>query len=58
VYGIVDGEMDEANLKNLKMQEAMLQVTPLRNVYMFGGISREKLLNRIEEINKECYYKS
>ena len=57
VYGIVDGEQDEENLKNIKMQEAMLQVTPLRNVYMFGGISREKLLNRIEEINKECYYK-
>ncbi len=58
VYGIVDGEQDEENLKNIKMQEAMLQVTPLRNVYMFGGISREKLLSRIEEINKECYYKS
>jgi len=53
VYGITEGDEDEADLKNLKMQEAMLQVTPLRNVYMFGGISRDDLINRIEEINQE-----
>ena len=38
---------------NLEMLEAMVSVTPLRNVFMFGGMTRDELLKKIDEINKK-----